>query len=318
MVGVVGEGRIAGGGFVELGLSGNPGSVALAAGGDLLRTRRDVDAAAAAVIADAVLRTGVVVDVVHDDWAVVVVADVAGVGDGAVVVKVVTMPVAAEVADADVAEAVVNAAIEADVGAPVAAMEEVTVVVVPPVGRGPESAVVGRLDPGSGNPVIAVIAPGPVAGGPVPVGSRRRWLIVLGDGGRGLVGGVLGVGVVVVVVVVGGGLLRRVGLVLAEDAGGLSRGGGVAGGSGGHVGVGGIDAAGGVLLGDLGLVGVLIGLAGDDAEGDESGGGGEAEALEGFLERGHGDELLRDVEGMWPAELPDLPGKNTHGRARIE
>src|SRR5712691_2606272 len=80
-----------------------------------LRRRMSSDSAPAAVKADAV-------DVVVDDCRVVGVAHNGHVhvGHRAVVVVGATSPVAAEKADTGVAETVVNAAVEADFGSPVA------------------------------------------------------------------------------------------------------------------------------------------------------------------------------------------------------
>jgi len=152
----------------------------LAAGSQFRRTWLDVDASAATVVAHVVLDAAVVGDVVVDNRAVIDVGGAANVGDAAVVVEVVVVPVAAEVADADVAEAVVDTTVVANVGAPIAVVEAVAAAVVAPVGRGPESAVIGRRAPYAGNPVVPTRAPCPVAGRPhvIDFGSGR--LVVLG------------------------------------------------------------------------------------------------------------------------------------------
>jgi hypothetical protein len=110
--------------------------------------------------------------------------------DRAVVVEAASAPIAAIVAVAGVAEAIVDAAIVADVLAPVAGIIPVGVIPVAPVAGSPECALVGSLDPGAGHPVIAVRGPGPVAGSPdiVVAGSRR--LVVVGQGRRRLDSGV--------------------------------------------------------------------------------------------------------------------------------
>src|SRR5579875_3898720 len=138
------------------------------------RPRLHVDAASSAVIADTIHRLPAVVDVVVDNRAVVIVVDAAAyVSHGAVVVEVIAVPVAAEVAQADVSVAVVDSAVVADVASPVAGVEAIVAAVPAPVGRRPERAVVGRENPGAGNPVVAVSSPGPVAGGPDVVGAGR-------------------------------------------------------------------------------------------------------------------------------------------------
>ena len=148
---------------------------------DSTRSAVEADAGAAAT-------NRAVVDVVHDVYVDVV--------NRAVVVEVAAAPVAALVAEADVAKAVVDAAVVADMPAPVAAIEAVAMVVVAPVAGGPECALVGSLDPGAGNPVVTHGSPGPIARGPdivvagilglIVVGQRRRRL-------RGVVGRLLAV-----------------------------------------------------------------------------------------------------------------------------
>ncbi len=113
--------------LADLHLRGERSGVGLVEGGELGGARADVNATTATVVADAVDGAGAVGDVVVDHGAVVDVGDVADVGDGAVVVEVMPVPVAAEVAEADIAESVVDAAIEADMLAPVSAMEHVVV-----------------------------------------------------------------------------------------------------------------------------------------------------------------------------------------------
>jgi hypothetical protein len=165
---------------LELGRHGR--SSEPAHGFDFCGPRSVDDAAPASVVGDA----GVVVD---DDGAVVDVGDArTDTIDGAVVVEVVAIPVAAVIADAGVAKAVVDAAIEADVAAPVAAMKAPAIVVPAPVCGGPESTVVGRGAPGAGNPVVTRRRPTPVAGSPDVVGFGGFRLLVDGQGRRRLVG----------------------------------------------------------------------------------------------------------------------------------
>ena len=106
--------------------------------------------------------------------------------DRAVVVEVASAPVAALVAVAGIAKAVVDAAVVADVLAPIAGVVSIGVIRVAPVAGGPERALVRRLNPRAGNPVVAVWRPSPVTGGPdivvagvlrlVVVEQRRGWL----------------------------------------------------------------------------------------------------------------------------------------------
>jgi len=134
-----------------------------------------INAAPAAVVGDAG-------DVVHHDGAVVDVSDAGDIDavDGAVVVEVVASPIAAVVAIAGVAEAIVDAAVETDVKAPVTAVEAPAVVIPTPISRGPQSAIVGGSAPCAGNPVVAGWTPVPVTGGPDIVWRRGLGLLVFG------------------------------------------------------------------------------------------------------------------------------------------
>ena len=265
---VIGELRVFRGLLARCDLCGDGRGVAFVHGSDFRRARLDIDAAVTSVVADAVGGLCAVVDVVHDDCTVVgVVVDAgADVGDGTVVVEVIALPVAAEEAEANVSEAVVDAAVEADVGAPIAAVEAVMHAAPAPVGWGPESAVVGGRNPFTGDPVVAVVAPGPVTGRPEVVRIRSWRLVVFGKQWWGLVGGDSGfsicavgialvIAVVVGVVVVGDRralllrngftlLLRLVGVALAEDSASLA---GRAGGEVAHGRVGAIGVSCGVV-----------------------------------------------------------------------
>ena len=206
---------------------------------DLCGAWPHVDSAASAVVAGVVAGASAVGHVVVDHRTVVDVGDVPDVGDAAVVIEVIVVPIATEVADADVSVAVVDTTVEANVGTPVAAVKAIAVAVVAPVGRRPESTVVRGWAPDAGNPVIATGTPCPVAGRPDVVDLGSGWLVVLDQGGRSLVGvgfdgilaGVLS-GLVLIVVALddGGGslllilvgfalLLGRVGGVGSEDLG---------------------------------------------------------------------------------------------------
>ena len=265
-------------------LLGEWGGVGLVEGSHFRGAWTYVDASIASVVAHTILNAAGVVDVVVDDGVVVGIAASTNVGDGAVVVEVIAAPVTSEVADADVAEAVIDTTVVADVGTPVAVVEAVAAVVVAPVGRRPESAVVGGRAPGAGHPVIAAITPRPVAGGPDVVGIGVGWLIVVGEGRWGLVGVLDGlfsggfVGLVLVVVALDDGrgglalvaftlLLRGVGGAGAEDLG--------AAGGGGEVAVGwiGVGACRGGAVVDRGGVGCVIGtaLAACEAGGEQGG-----------------------------------------------
>jgi hypothetical protein len=101
-----------------------------------------------------------------------------------VVGKLVAAPFSARETDALVPKAVVHAAVVADVAAPVAPMEPVSAVVpVPVVGR-PQGAYIGHRNPCAGNPVVVLVAIGPVAGNPHQVGLRAVGLFVNREFGR--------------------------------------------------------------------------------------------------------------------------------------
>jgi hypothetical protein len=151
-------------------------------GCDLCRLWPNGDATSAAVVGDAIV-------VIDDDSAVVDVGDVdVDAVDGTVVVEVVAVPVAAVITDAGVAEAVVDATVEANVQTPEAAMKAVAVVVGAPIAGGPEGAVVGWSAPCAGDPVIACGSPTPVAGSPDVVGRGGDGLFIIGKRRRRLVG----------------------------------------------------------------------------------------------------------------------------------
>ena len=98
----------------------------------------------------------------------------------AVIEEVAAVPVAAFVAEADVAEAVIDAAVETDVQAPMSGIKEIAAAVEPPIARRPKRGCVGWLDPCSRHPVIAARAPGPIARSPNVAVSGRGRLIVVG------------------------------------------------------------------------------------------------------------------------------------------
>ena len=139
--------------------------------------------------------------------------------DRAVVVEVPPAPVTALVAEADIPKAVVDAAIEADVRPPVAAVKSIPVMVVAPVAGSPERALVRSLNPYAGSPVVALGTPRPVAGSPEIVVARSRRLFVIGQRrrrlrgiGYRLIAGTLVVRTLVVILVGGlilGAAIRR-------------------------------------------------------------------------------------------------------------
>jgi hypothetical protein len=101
-----------------------------------------------------------------------------------VIVEFVAMPPAAHEADAHVAEAVVHAAVVANVEAPVARMKHEQAVGPAPIGRRPQRAVVGSRHPRPWHPVVAIVAIGPVAGHPHQAGFRAIRLFIYRKRGR--------------------------------------------------------------------------------------------------------------------------------------
>src|SRR6266702_8069036 len=100
------------------------------------------------------------------------------VGHGAVVVVRAASPVAAEEADAGVAEAVVNAAIEADFRSPVARVPCIKAVFPSPVPWSPEQTDFRREYPCAWNPEIAVRTVSPITRDPNVTGSGTNGLYV--------------------------------------------------------------------------------------------------------------------------------------------
>lgn len=127
--------------------------------------------------------------VVDNNGPVVDVADIAvDPINRAVVVEIVAVPIPAMIAEAGVAEAIVNTTIEADMQAPEAAMEAPAVVIPAPVTRRPKRAVIGRSAPGARNPVVSCRTPIPISRSPDVVRGRRNRLIVDRQRRRRLVG----------------------------------------------------------------------------------------------------------------------------------
>jgi hypothetical protein len=100
------------------------------------------------------------------------------VDDRGVIGKGVSTPFAACKADAHVAEAIIHAAVVADVGAPVTIVKSIVAAFPAPVGGRPQRPLIGSGHPGSGNPEVAVITPGPIAGSPHQVGFRADRLFI--------------------------------------------------------------------------------------------------------------------------------------------
>src|SRR5580692_2979719 len=143
-------------------------------------SRTSVNATTAAVEADAIH-----VRVIVDHCAVIYVVHVGDVHvvHAAVVEEVAPVPVATFITEAAVAETVVNAAVEANLRAPVAGVPEISATTPAPVARRPEEADLRCDYPRAGDPVIAVRSVGPIARRPdVAIAragrlhiNRQRW-----------------------------------------------------------------------------------------------------------------------------------------------
>src|SRR5208337_1162224 len=104
---------------------------------------------------------------------------------GAIVEKVSVIPTPAFVTLTEIAEAVINSAIEAHVRAPIAVIENKSVAAPTPIGWSPQETDFRRHHPSSWHPVVIVdvVIVGPVARGPkITVAGTKRLLI---DGQRG-------------------------------------------------------------------------------------------------------------------------------------
>lgn len=96
-----------------------------------------------------------------------------------VVVKLAVPPVAAVVAISVISVAVVDPAIETDLGSPVTRVPEIRILIPSPIAGGPEITDFGRLHPSARHPVVAiVVVVGPIAGRPNPPGIGTRGLFV--------------------------------------------------------------------------------------------------------------------------------------------
>ena len=134
---------------------------------------------------------------------------------GAVVVESISVPISALIADAYVAEAIVDAAVVTDVSSPKSVMITISAAPECPVAGGPQIADFGRTRPGAWHPVVAVWRIAPIAGRPEitvagAVGlrvfrQRGRWVVCLEHGlaiARIFVAGVvIVVGIVLIVLI---------------------------------------------------------------------------------------------------------------------
>jgi hypothetical protein len=101
--------------------------------------------------------------------------------DGGIIVKGAPFPSAAVEARSIIAKAIVDSAIESDVGTPITAMPPVVAAGITPVTRSPKVFSFRRFNPDAGNPEITVIAVGPVARNPKISIIRTIRLLVDGN-----------------------------------------------------------------------------------------------------------------------------------------
>ena len=80
----------------------------------------------------------------------------------AVVKEMIAAPVAALVAESAVTEAVVNAAVEADMWSPETGVPEISTAAPAPIAWSPQKSDTWRKHPGAGHPVVTVNTVGPV------------------------------------------------------------------------------------------------------------------------------------------------------------
>jgi hypothetical protein len=104
----------------------------------------------------------------------------------AVVMKYVSVPISAFIAVAHVTESVIDAAIETDMGCPIAAIPAIMLIGVSPIWRGPKRADIRRQNPRSGDPIIALGCVTPIARRPNVVLAGTWRLGVFRYGRRGL------------------------------------------------------------------------------------------------------------------------------------
>jgi hypothetical protein len=158
-------------------LEGSSIDVPFALSHPLFGARLIVNAAGAAAEGDAAIpgnEATIHTPAVHEGKAAVE----ANMHHSGVIGKVSASPFAADKANAAIAVAVVHAAVVADMGTPVATMEDIESVIPAPIRRSPQVAGLRRRNPGSGNPVVAVVAIGPVAGCPHQAGFGAWRLII--------------------------------------------------------------------------------------------------------------------------------------------
>src|SRR4029077_5930082 len=83
-----------------------------------------------------------------------------------VIEKVPAMPVSACIADTNIAEAVIDAAVETDVRSPISGMPDIHTFTPTPIPGRPKKARLRREYPSAGHPKVAFVTPSPIPGRP--------------------------------------------------------------------------------------------------------------------------------------------------------
>src|SRR5579863_3774252 len=105
----------------------------------------------------------------------VVDADHVYVGHGAIVKEPATTPISSNEANAAITKAIINAAVEANVGSPVPCVPAISAADKPPISRSPEQAHGWRRYPRAWNPVVSIRSVSPVTRRPeIPWFRTRR------------------------------------------------------------------------------------------------------------------------------------------------
>ena len=184
-LGTIGSSRNA-----EIALGRNRGVMRFPRSSQLIRPGLVDHPAASAVITHAIVGKRTVRVAVVRHLVVVHVVDLIDVhvGNGPVVKEVMPAPVAAEVTGTYVPKTIVDAAVIADMGSPVAVMKAVVAAIIAPIARRPESSIERRSAPCPRHPVVAGLGIAPVAGRPKVVLLRGRWLVILWERRWRLVG----------------------------------------------------------------------------------------------------------------------------------
>ena len=153
--------------LLVLQLRGHGGNSLLTHGGGFGRQRPARDASRP-VVAGTVNRDVVDAAVIHVSVVEVHIVD------GTVIVEPVSAPIPALIADAAVAESVVNAAVVADMLAPKAVVVAIHAAEKSPISRRPQEAHLRRPRPGAGHPVVALRSVAPISGRP-QIAIARAW-----------------------------------------------------------------------------------------------------------------------------------------------